>query len=232
MANISQLPLSKVPFLDGNSGLVSREWYRFLNNMFGLTGGGGSDLSLSDVQVGPATVYTDQTAELQKQIDGLGAAPTYAPHASMSRYGAFYDTATQTAAVINTAYGITFNSTTASWGVTVGSPTSRLYVDRPGFYQIDAFVRFNKTGGAGATATVWFRKNGADLAATGVTVYVTTTNPVTSQTLPYVLQLAAGDYVEVLWATTDTTIQAFPVAAAAPYPAIPSARVRITNLTG
>lgn len=232
MANISQLPLSKVPFLDGDSGLVSREWYRFLNNMFGLTGGGGSDLSLSDVQVGPATVYTDQTAELQKNIDGLGLGPANTPQASEARYGSFYADTLQTIAVANTPAAITFGQTDAALGVTIGATTSRITVDRPGMYQIDGFVRFFKSTAGTAISTIWLRKNGVDLAGTGLTIRVGPAPLETRHSAPYVLQMAAGDYVELMWSANSNAMQVFPEIAAAPYPLIPSARIRVVKITG
>ena len=45
----------RVPFIDDRTGAVSREWYRFFLSLFQLTGSGGSDVSLLDLQVGPPT---------------------------------------------------------------------------------------------------------------------------------------------------------------------------------
>ena len=33
--------------------MISREWYRFFLNLFNLAGGGGNQISLDDIQVGP-----------------------------------------------------------------------------------------------------------------------------------------------------------------------------------
>jgi hypothetical protein len=53
MLNVTQIPALRVPFIDPNTGLISREWYRFLLNLFTLTGSGNNQISLDDVQVGP-----------------------------------------------------------------------------------------------------------------------------------------------------------------------------------
>lgn len=53
MLNITQIPALRVPFIDPKTGLISREWYRFLLNLFTLTGSGNNQISLDDVQVGP-----------------------------------------------------------------------------------------------------------------------------------------------------------------------------------
>ncbi len=232
MPNISQIPLNKVPFLDERTNLVSREWYRFLNNLFTLTGSGSIDASLGDVQVGPEPVYPDDLFSLRQQLSAAEVAPPVTPYGSFARYGDVYDTTTQTAAVINTAYAATLDTTGVSLGVTRGSPTSRIYVDRPGVYNVSVRAQFDKTGGAGGSATLWLRKNGTDVANSGNVVYVTTTNPETGATPPCLIQMAAGQYLEVVWAATDTAIRLKATAAAAPYPATPSVRAVVSLVTG
>jgi hypothetical protein len=233
MPNISQIPLNKVPFLDPrNPDLVSREWYRFLNNLFTLTGSGSNDVSLGDVQLNPAPTVSDELSVAMRQINDLFTAPTYTPHTSESRVGDFYDTTNQAAAVINTAYAVTLNTTVTARGVMLGSPTSRVTALAPGRYIVTAALQYAKTGGAPGTAVTWVRKNGTDVVGSASKSYVTTTNVVTSQAFSYVIDMAAGNYIEIMWAANDTAIRLESTAAAAPYPLIPSARVSIFNLTG
>jgi hypothetical protein len=54
----------------------------------------------------------------------------YTPQLEDNRNGAFFDTTTQTAAVINTAYPITLNTTSITDGVYIGATTSQVFVDR------------------------------------------------------------------------------------------------------
>ena len=51
--NITNIPSSRVDFIDKRTGLISREWYRFFLNLFNLAGAGGNQVSLDDLQVGP-----------------------------------------------------------------------------------------------------------------------------------------------------------------------------------
>jgi hypothetical protein len=51
--NITNIPAPRVPFIDERTGLMAREWYRFFLNLFVLTGSGGNQTSLDDVQLGP-----------------------------------------------------------------------------------------------------------------------------------------------------------------------------------
>ena len=54
--NITNLPSSRVEFIDPRTGLMSREWYRFFLNLFTLTGGGNNQTSLDDLQLAPPFV--------------------------------------------------------------------------------------------------------------------------------------------------------------------------------
>jgi len=70
--NITNIPAPRVPFVDARTGLVSHEWYRFLLNLFTLTGGGQSDMTIRDILIGPSAENSQaQIAELQKQIEIL-----------------------------------------------------------------------------------------------------------------------------------------------------------------
>jgi hypothetical protein len=64
--NITQIPAPRVSVIDANTGLMSREWYRFFINLFNLTGDGSNTISLTDLQVGPPS------------LDSFAASITYA----------------------------------------------------------------------------------------------------------------------------------------------------------
>ena len=40
MLNTTQIPAPRVPFMDERTGTISREWFRFLNNLYTILGGG------------------------------------------------------------------------------------------------------------------------------------------------------------------------------------------------
>jgi len=54
--NITNLPSSRIEFIDPRTGLMSREWYRFFLNLFTLTGGGNNQTTLDDLQLAPPFV--------------------------------------------------------------------------------------------------------------------------------------------------------------------------------
>ena len=63
----------RVPLTDPRTGLIAREWYLFLLNLFTLVGGGQNTTSLTDLQVGPPPVSVD---ELENRLpSGHGVNP-------------------------------------------------------------------------------------------------------------------------------------------------------------
>lgn len=246
MANTTNIPAPRVAFIDERTGLMSREWYRFFLNLFTLTGQGQTAVSLDDVQIGPPSMadgmqvpldnaaplpadYSNYAA-LASLVEGLTMAP---PSIETQKLygGSFHDTTTQTAAAINTAYALTFNSTGHSAGVRIGSPTSRIICDNPGYYNFQFSAQLDNTTGGDHLAYIWARINGVDIAASAGQVRLKGNNGELVAAWNYVLPVAAGDYFEVVWAVTDTAVQILSSAASSPVPAIPSIILTVTQVS-
>ena len=150
--------------------------------------------------------------------------------AAASHYGSFYDTTTQSATAINTAYAMTLNSTDISNGVSVGSPTSRIVVTYAGTYNVQFSAQLDKSSGASAHAYIWLRKNGTDIPSSASVVAVQGTNAELVPAWNFLISLAAGDYIEIMWSTDDVNLQITHSAAAAPVPAIPSIILTVTQV--
>lgn len=174
------------------------------------------------------SALVSQVAELQKQIEGLQMTPPPREF-KRARYGSFYDSTTQTAAVINTAYGITFNTTDFSNGVYVGSPTSRIYVDESSLYDIQFSVQFDNTSGGDHLAWLWLRKNGTNVADSAGEIRLKGNNGELVASWNYFIELVEGDYVEIMWSTDNTAVQITARPAVAPVPAIPSIILTVSN---
>jgi len=93
MLDITNIPPPRVPVIDDRTGLMSREWYRFLLNLFRLSGSGSSDVTLTDLQLAPQSqvdfgdlndsydqaqlsYLSEQSNTLQGEIDSLKVCPT------------------------------------------------------------------------------------------------------------------------------------------------------------
>ena len=207
---LTRIPASRVPITDASDGTVTREWYRYLFNLFTLVGGGQANSAASS-------------------SFGQDLAPAYTPQVDAKRYGSFYDTTTQTAAVINTAYPVTINSTDISEGVYIGSPTSRVYVDRIGTYNFQFSLQLVKASSSSKHVYIWYRVNGVDAANSATKVTLAGSDAAVVAAWNFVVELNAGDYFELVWSTDDTGCQIYAQGASAPVPAIPSVILTVTD---
>jgi hypothetical protein len=145
-------------------------------------------------------------------------------------YGAFSDTTLQAAASINTAYGMVFNTTDSSNGVSIGSPSSRLVVDYQGVYNVQFSAQLDKTSGGAGNIYIWLRKNGTNVANTASTVAIQGTAARTVAAWNFIIQLEPTHYVELMWATDDTSVRILAASATSVWPAIPSVICTITQV--
>ena len=176
----------------------------------------------------PAAASQEQVAALQEQITALQQMPPPRQHRT-PRYGSFYDTTTQTAAVINTAYPMTFNTTDLSFGVTRGSPTSRIFVDRPNIYNVQFSAQVHKTSGGVGLVYVWLRKNGTNVPDSTGQIRIQGNDGETLAAWNYVIQLNAGDYIELMWEVDDTSVELLAEVATGIHPSIPSVILTVTD---
>lgn len=161
-------------------------------------------------------------------IEMASVAPPVQP-LSVTRYGAFYDTTTQTAAAINTAYAITFNTTDiTAGGIYRGATTSRIYVTTEGVYNFEFSAQLDNTSGGNHLAYIWARVNGTDVAQSASQVRLKGTDGELVAAWNFVLSLKPDDYFELMWSVSDTAVQLTAQAAAAPVPAIPSVILTVT----
>lgn len=183
---------------------------------------------LDSLDRGPPAASQEQIAALQEQITALQQMPP--PKQSRNpRYGSFYDTTTQTAAVINTAYAMTFNTSDLSYGVTRGTPTSRIYVDTPNVYNVQFSAQLDKTAGGTALVWIWLRKNGVNVLDSGGQIRIQGNNAETLAAWNYLVQLNDGDYVEIMWEVNDISVIILAEAASAIHPSVPSVILTVTD---
>ena len=236
----------RVAVLDPRTGLITREWYMFFLSLFNVAQTAIADDVSPDTSSQVASVAAeltaaqqaaqtqaasvlDQVAQLAAELQALSVAPPVTPQVPQRRYGSFYDTTTQSAAAINTAYAITFNTTDLSMGVTIGSPTSRIYVDRAGVYNIQFSAQLDNTSGGNHTANIWLRVNGTNVANTAARLVLKGTDGDLVAAWNYLYNFKDGDYFELMWSVTDTAVQLVAAAAAAPVPAIASVILTVTD---
>ena len=152
-------------------------------------------------------------------------------------YGAFQDGTDQTAANTTTAYAITFDTTDFSNGVTL-SNSSRLNVSQAGIYNIQFSAQLENTTNDTQDVEIWFRKNGSDIAKSnsrfGLPARKSSGDPShTVAAMNFYASLVSGDYVQLMWRTSDVgvAIQHYAAGTTPTRPVIPSVIVTVSYVS-
>ena len=245
--NPTQLTPPRVDLIDQRSGAISREWYRFFLSLLTATQTNQDEVELAPdataliasydamleslaqaTETQPEGASESDIAVIQSQLQALALSPP--PKQTRNpRYGSFYDTTTQTAAAINTAYAMTFNTSDLSYGVTRGTPTSRIYVDTPNVYNVQFSAQLDKTAGGVGLVWIWLRKNGVNVPDSAGQIRIQGNNAEILAAWNYVIQLNAGDYIELMWEVDDTSVIILAEAASAVHPSVPSVILTVTD---
>ena len=153
-------------------------------------------------------------------------------------YGQFQSNVDQTAAAIDVAYAVTYTQSDFLDGVTLSSG-SRLTVPDAGVYTVNYSIQFKNTTNAVQDVDIWLRKNGTDIPDTNSRFSIAARKGAGNPshliaTTPIMVELAANDYIQVMWHVTDTgvSIEHFPAvtysAGVTPaHPATPSVIVQV-----
>lgn len=149
-----------------------------------------------------------------------------------SYYGEFTRTTNLTAAVINTAYAIALTNTEIAEGVVLqGSPLDQIKVPQSGLYQFIVRFQLTSSNSSAKTGRFWFRKNGTtDYTNSTALVSVTANGDYATITMTEFFSLAANDYIQLMWAVSDTALSLAAAAATGYAPAAAAVLVTVTQI--
>jgi hypothetical protein len=140
-------------------------------------------------------------------------------------------TASQTAALANTAYALTYTPSVES-GITNGTPASRLVFAEAGEYMISFSAQISSTSSSTVNFWFWPRVNGVDVAGSTMKNALHQNGAVIVVSRTAIFDFAAGDYLEAMWAVDGTSGTLNASAATAFAPAAPASTMAITRLHG
>lgn len=142
-------------------------------------------------------------------------------------YISAYDSTDQTGSV-SAATAIKLASTSFSSGITIanngsGDPT-RITFAAAGTYMLAPSIQFKNTDTNDHDATIWFRKNGTDIANSATATNIPKAADGGAQFFQIVIyeQVTAGQYIEIMWLPENVNVTLDFTAAGAIAPAIPS----------
>lgn len=142
-------------------------------------------------------------------------------------FGSFYDVTDQTAASTTAAYAMKLQSTAASSDISIVDNT-KITVNHYGVYNIQFSAQFVNADSQIQDVDVWFKKNNTNVADSNSRFSITERHGSTDghliAALNFFVDLVPGDYVEIMWCTTNTnvSIQQLATAASPDRPATPS----------
>lgn len=144
-----------------------------------------------------------------------------------------YRTTDVTAASANTAYAIQYDAPTGNKGISLdGTDPTKIVFDEAGEYLIMFSAQVTSSSASTVNFYFWPRLNGTD-APNNTMVNSLHNNGatfVTSRSAKF--DVTAGDYLQVMWATSSTSGFLDAQAATAFSPAAPASAVHITRLHG
>lgn len=149
---------------------------------------------------------------LGEAVTGWAYPITGAIQSNQYPYGTFTNTVLDTITSTTVAYTITYENTEDSGGGVYldSTHTSRVYVSKSGDYLINFCPQFFSTNASSESADVWLRKNGVDVPRTNSRITLQGNPNYSLHSVPFIIDLKAGDYIEVAWCASSTNIQLKP----------------------
>jgi hypothetical protein len=194
----------------------------------GMMDGKTNNTGTITLATGNATTTTISDPRISRDSMILLVPKSAAAFADTAPYGAFQDSTDQTAASTTVAYPMTFDTTDFSNGVYL-SNSSRMNVRNAGIYNVQFSVQLENQDNEQHTVDIWFRKNGTNITASNSKFTVPARKSASIfghviAAINYFVELAANDYIEIVWRTesTNVSLEQTPAESSPTRPATPS----------
>ena len=139
--------------------------------------------------------------------------------------------ADQVAAVINTPYALTYTAGVSN-NITNGTPASRIVFEEAGTYTVSFSAQIGSTSANTVDFWFWPRINGVDVAGASMKNALHQNGAVLVVSRVGAFTVAAGDYLEAMWAVSNTNGRLDATAATAFSPAAPASTISIARIYG
>jgi hypothetical protein len=120
-------------------------------------------------------------------------------------YGSFYSNVNQTNPIANTAMAMTLNNTYNASGISIVG-NSQITVNKTGVYNIQFSAQCTKTDPGVDYLDIWLSKNGSSIPWTNTRVKLDGSGAIEIAAWNFVETLNANEYVEIMWASSDTDV--------------------------
>ena len=132
---------------------------------------------------------------------------------------------------IAAATAVTFDTDLTGTGVSVVSSTQVTFT-AAGTYMLSPSIQLANSAASDYTATVWFRKNGTNIAnsATIISIPKAADGGAAVFSLSLFVTVTAGQYIEIMWLPSNIAVTIEHTAIGAIAPAIPSVILPVTRI--
>ena len=175
----------------------------------GMMNGKSNNTGTVTLNTGGATTTTIYDARISPESKIILIPYSAAAFTDKIPYGAFQDGTDQSAASTTAAYAITFDTTDFSNGITL-SNSSRINFKNAGIYNIQFSIQLANDDSQIQDVDIWFRKNGTDIPKSNSRFSVDSKHGSVKghviAALNFFVEVAANDYVELMWHTSSTLV--------------------------
>ena len=147
-----------------------------------------------------------------------------------SYIGGFQSNVTQTQTTINTPIPMLYDTTDYSFGVALGTPSTRIVVDNPGYYNLEFSAQISKSSASVGYIWIWPRINGVNVPESATKIAVQGSAGETVAAWNFVLKMNASDYVELMWMTDHLDVKLIHNSVITGVPEIPSVILTLTQV--
>ena len=134
----------------------------------------------------------------------------------------YYSTQDQTVAVINTAYDLTYNNVYYENELTLTN-NKEIYATRSGIYNFQLSAQLFSASSNAKTMQVWINRDGTDIGFSAHGYTVSDNGAYEEVNWNFNIDVAAGSYIKIRYASDNTDLKFDSTAASSPYPGIASA---------
>jgi len=146
--------------------------------------------------------------------------------------GLFFNTADQTFPVANTAYPVVYNQTYLDNAVALQSgSTSRIEVSIGGIYNFQYSGQLESTNSSSKNFFLWIRRDGVDIGYSTRAYSISGSSTYRSLAYSFNIDMQAGQYLELIAAASDTSLDIGADTATSPHPGIPSSVMTVNYIS-
>lgn len=141
-----------------------------------------------------------------------------------------HDQITQTAAAINTPYGVKFRTTDLLDGFTINGTNHSIFTSQQhGLFNVRALLQASSTNSSLSNIFVWGRLNGVDIPHSTIRTSIQSNGGAAPVSWQYTISLHPNDTFELMWAVDSTAVTLTAEAAKSFCPETPSCHININQ---